>query len=294
MPRRTAGAATAVWGRDASHQDCGGARELLRVEDGFLRSVGLGAHLVSPLSWVIDRRGMYYDPSSPSDLEHILQTADIDNALVERAGRLREKIVAAGITKYNLGLPIWRKPATDRRVILVPGQVKSDLSIAYGAYSVRTNSALVAAVRAENPDAYIVYKPHPDVLAGLRENDAATSDNADCDEIVLSDVSMDGLLGEVDEVHTMTSLTGFEALLRSKRVVAYGMPFYAGWGLTEDKAKAPRRTRRLTLDMLVAGTLILYPTYVSRTTGRYTSPERVLIEIEAWKTSENDTKLKAQ
>ena len=43
---------------------------------------------------------------------------------------------------------------------------------------------------------------------------------------------MDVLLGIVDEVHTLTSLTGFEALLRGIEVHAYGGPFYAGWGLT--------------------------------------------------------------
>lgn len=39
----------------------------------------------------------------------------------------------------------------------------------------------------------------------------------------------------------------------------------------------------LTLDALVAGALILYPTYVSRTTGRFTTPERALDELLAWK-----------
>jgi capsular polysaccharide export protein len=87
----------------------------------------------------------------------------------------------------------------------------------------------------------------------------------------------------VDEVHVLTSLAGFEALLRGKRVVTYGQPFYAGWGLTLDMAPPPRRTRRLTLDELVAGALILYPTYVSRTTNRFTTPERALDELLSWR-----------
>jgi capsular polysaccharide export protein len=39
----------------------------------------------------------------------------------------------------------------------------------------------------------------------------------------------------------------------------------------------------LTLDELVAGALILYPTYVSRTTGRFTTPERALDELLEWR-----------
>jgi capsular polysaccharide export protein len=87
------------------------------------------------------------------------------------------------------------------------------------------------------------------------------------------------LLGQVDEVHTLTSLTGFEALLRGIPVCCYGQPFYSGWGLTKDKVPVPRRTRQLTLAELVAGALIRYPTYVSGVSGRFTTPERAIEEI---------------
>lgn len=101
-----------------------------------------------------------------------------------------------------------------------------------------------------------------------------------CDD-VMPDISITALLQEVDEVHTLTSLTGFEALLRGKRVTCYGQPFYAGWGLTTDVSPLPRRKRRLELDELVAAALILYPTYVSARTNRYTTPERTVEEIVA-------------
>jgi capsular polysaccharide export protein len=93
------------------------------------------------------------------------------------------------------------------------------------------------------------------------------------------DAAMGQLLAAVDEVHVLTSLAGFEALLRGRKVVTYGQPFYAGWGLTEDQCPPPRRTRRLDLDALCAGALILYPSYVSASTGRYCTPERVLLEL---------------
>ena len=105
-----------------------------------------------------------------------------------------------------------------------------------------------------------------------------------CDEIVTDD-AMGSLLEAVDEVHVLTSLAGFEALLRGRRVVTHGCPFYAGWGLTEDRVAQPRRTRRLTLDELTAAVLILYPVYVSGTTGQYTTPERALDELAAWRRS---------
>jgi capsular polysaccharide export protein len=261
---------------------------VLRIEDGFMRSVGLGADLIRPVSWVIDDLGIYFDATRPSRLERILTETAFDEFSLQRAAALREKIVATGLTKYNVGAGGWQRPGNSgRRVILVPGQVETDASIAYGApegiCSVRRNMDLLRAVRQDNPDAWVVYKPHPDVLAGLRikgvDEDAALQW---CDEQVI-DVPMGELLDKVDEVHVLTSLAGFEALLRGKRVTCYGQPFYAGWGLTSDMVPLPRRMRRLALDELVAGALIEYPKYMSRTSGEFTSPEQALDELLVWR-----------
>lgn len=276
-----------VWGmRDAGMLLPDGVR-VLRIEDGFVRSVGLGADLIQPLSWVIDDLGIYYDATRPSRLERILVESAFDADVLQRAATLREKIVSSGLTKYNVGAGGFQRPPDGRRVILVPGQVESDASIAYGApvgiCPVRRNMDLLRAVREANAEAWLVYKPHPDVLAGLRlkglEEDVALQW---CDEQV-SDVPMGELLGQVDEVHVITSLAGFEALLRGKHVVCYGHPFYAGWGLTTDRVPVARRTRQLSLDELVAGCLIMYPTYVSRVTQQFSTPEQALDELLAWR-----------
>ncbi|TCP05770.1 capsular polysaccharide biosynthesis protein [Caldimonas thermodepolymerans] len=284
-----AGATLAVWGnRDPGAPAPMRAREtrpcsLVHLEDGFLRSVGLGADLVRPLSWVMDRTGMYYDATRPSDLETLLQTTVFDDALLHRARALRQRIVAEGLTKYNVGAGTWRRPPEARRVVLVPGQVESDAAIAWGAPGVRTNIDLLHAARRAAPDAYLVYKPHPDVVAGLRKPGHKESEATRIANEIVVDVPMQALLAEADEVHVLTSLAGFEALLRGKPVRCEGLPFYAGWGLTTDAHRCERRTRQLTLDELVAGALILYPTYVSRTTKAFTTPERALDELLAWR-----------
>jgi len=239
--------------------------------------------LIRPISWVLDRSGMYFDASKPSDLETLLSETVFPSDLLKRAGALRERIVSAGLTKYNVGTMRWSRPSGVTRVILVPGQVESDASIALGAVEIKTNLGLLKAVRAANPDAYVLYKPHPDVLARMR----ARGEGEDtavcwCNEVV-ADVAMDDLLREVDEVHCLTSLAGFEALIRSKRVVCYGQPFYAGWGLTEDVAPIVRRTRQLTLDGLIAGALILYPLYMSLTRDVLISPEEAIDELIEWR-----------
>lgn len=261
-------------------------RHLGRVEDGFLRSVGLGAKKTRPLSWVFDDLGIYYDATRPSRLEHILQNEPCAPGLLQRAAALREAICAAGVTKYNLPGTPWKRPAGVERVILVPGQVESDASIRYGAHRIRRNLDLLKAVRERHPMAWLLYKPHPEVLAGTREAGEDEERTSDWCNQVVGDVPFHSLLSEVDEVHVLTSQSGFEALLRGVPVTTYGQPFYAGWGLTEDRDLSPdvqaRRTRRLSLDELVAATLIRYPTYVSRITRKFTTPERTLTEIQNW------------
>lgn len=240
---------------------------LVRMEDGFLRSVGLGANLEPPSSLVLDSRGVYYDPSQPSDLEHIFKVTEFDEALLRQAAELRRLITSSRLSKYNVGaaeVPILAEEAGGRPRVLVPGQVENDASVVRGGGAVRTNLELLEAVRAARPDAFIVYKPHPDVEAGLRPGLVAPQDLERLADQVAVNASIAHLLDQVDEVHTLTSLAGFEALLKGLRVCTYGLPFYAGWGLTFDREHCVRRTRRLGLDELVAGALILYPRYVFR------------------------------
>lgn len=278
-----AGATLLLWGSAERPAGLPEDVKLVRIEDGFLRSVGLGADLVRPLSWVLDDLGIYYDATGPSALEALLSATRWSDAQLARAAAFRERLVAAGLTKYNLVAAPWRRPENARSVVLVPGQVESDASIRLGSVDLRGNLELLRAARRLRPDAWLVYKPHPDVVAGLRgegqgEGDAA----AFCDEIV-REGAMQQMLRQVDEVHVLTSLTGFEALLRGVPVVCHGLPFYAGWGLTEDRHVAPRRTRRLSLDQLVAGALLDYPAYLSRRSGRRCTPEQALDELLEWR-----------
>lgn len=272
-----------VWGMRPIQGKLGGDISILRVEDGFLRSVGLGVDLIQPMSWVVDGLGIYYDATRPSDLEVILSDTEFSPELRQRAACLLEKVVAGKLTKYNIGASKWQKPSGMGRVILVPGQVETDASLIYGAPAIRTNLELLKQVRKYYPKEYILYKPHPDVLAGLRTSGSGEEDAGEwCDEIV-KDVAMGDLLMAVDEVHVLTSLAGFEALLRGKSVTCYGQPFYSGWGLTKDIVPIARRVRRLSLTELVAGVLILYPIYLSRLSEDLISPEKAIDELLTWR-----------
>ncbi|WP_375464487.1 capsular biosynthesis protein [uncultured Methylobacterium sp.] len=268
---------------EALEAACGQAGlPLARVEDGFLRSVGLGASLRPGASIVVDDRGIYYDPRRGSRLSHILAETDFAADLVARARTLREAIVARRLSKYNVGLtPGGDDWPADRRIVLVPGQVEDDASVRLGSPHVRSNRELLRAARARHPDGFLLYKPHPDVEAGFRPGAIARPEALALADRIVSGLSIVDLLDRVHHVETMTSLAGFEALIRGLSVATHGRPFYAGWGLTEDLAPGAARGRRLALDELVAGALILYPRYLDPVAMKPCTPEQLLDRLTA-------------
>lgn len=254
--------------------------EAVLVEDGFIRSRGLGADLIAPLSLVLDEVGIYYDATRPSALEHLINASDtLDETARDRAAALITRITDARLSKYNLTDLDDISQLPKGRRILVPGQVEDDASIRLGATDVTCNRDLLAAVRAANPAAVIAYKPHPDVEAGLRPG--AVPDAAEFADVILTRTDPITALDHVDEVWTMTSLLGFEALLRGKQVTCLGSPFYAGWGLTDDRAMPiPRRTARVDLPALVHAVLIAYPRYFDPVTGMACPVEVIVDRLE--------------
>jgi capsular polysaccharide export protein len=258
------------------------AVSLWRMEDGFLRSVGLGSDFNVPASLVLDRTGIYFDPTRPSDLESLLQAAEFAPAELARAAALRKTVVDAALSKYNFAFDRRLDRPVGKRVLLVPGQVEDDASIRLGCVDIRTNEALLAEVRRRHPDAHVIFKPHPDLLSGNRKQGVLGGARLRelCDQVI-TDAPLPACLAIADEVHTMTSLAGFEALLRNLQVTTHGQPFYSGWGLTTDLAPLARRTRRRTLDELVAAALILYPRYVDPISRLPCGPEVVLRRLAA-------------
>lgn len=281
-------AALVAWAsRLTHHQEQAAADasiELYRIEDGFLRSIGLGAGFVTAASLAIDRRGIYYDASRPSDLEHMLQTVELLAPECERGTHIRQKILNARLTKYNLTDKSHIPPfPAGRKIVLVPGQVSDDASILQTKSTTidatapeNVNAQLLAVARERNPEAFIVYKPHPDVTSGLRAGHISAEIAARHADCVLPKVDIIGLLERADCVETISSLVGFEALLRGKPVTTHGLPFYAGWGLTEDLTSCSRRTRKRSIDELTAIAFTRYTRHMDPYSGRECTVEELI------------------
>lgn len=256
----------------------------LHLEDGFLRSIGLGVNQSPALSIVIDDIGMYYDARRPSRLELILSGTKRDypdlppfsalrrNArqetddpledpnLIDRARRCIDRLVHHRLSKYNDGNYVDLGNRTRPRVLVVD-QTAGDRSIRYGLAGAHSFAEMLQCAIDENPDAEVIVKVHPDVMAGKKSGhllDAGTKDRV---RLLAAPANPIGLCEQVDHVYVVTSQFGFEALLAGTPVTCFGAPFYSGWGLTTDKVRVGRRRRKLSVEQVFAAAYMLYAHY---------------------------------
>lgn len=271
-----------VWGRKPPEAKLERAllrHDTTRMEDGFVRSVGLGSNFTAPRSLVIDSQGIYFDATAASRLESLLEQYDCADIDLHRARQLMRVLLKERISKYtrSAGNAFDDSFYQGKHALLVIGQVDGDASLRFGAGNVHGNLELLKAVRKSNPDAIVVYKPHPDVVSGNRSD--GIDKNCDlrlyCDHIETR-LPIDVVLQLCDEVHTISSLAGLEALLYNKHVVTYGRPFYAGWGLTTDCCEFSRRSRTRTLNELIYISYLHYPAYLDIASGEHVNVEQTV------------------
>jgi len=279
--RRDVHAEIMVWGMNLPAEVATLGRRTWHIEDGFLRSIGLGSNHTPPVSLIVDPHTLHFNAREPSQLEKILSSHDFaaDEALMARARALLDRLLDSGLSKYNhaqrVDIESIYGPKTRKRILVI-GQVEDDASIAYGCEKAYTNNDLVYLAALENPAAQILYKPHPDVLHQKRPMLSNPDDVRHISLVLDQDIPLTQSFETVDHVYTISSQAGMEALMRGIAVTTLGCPFYAGWGLTDDRQPNPRRQRQLGLLELFAACYILYPRYFNPFTREPITAEEAL------------------
>lgn len=251
----------------------------IALEEGFLRALDL-TPAAPMLSILFDEHGVHYDAHRPSRLESLILSAQKSDPLHTRAEALRATWVKARVTKYNHAAePVGRTPP--RGHILVIDQTVGDLSIQYGLANAKSFDRMLEAALDENPGCPIVVKVHPQVFAGRKRGyfRAMRGIRDSRVQLIGEDLHLPFLLEHAQAVYTVTSQVGFEALLWNKSVRVFGMPFYAGWGLTGDDLSAPTRRQKCSLPSLVRAALIDYPIYIDPATARITTVEETIARV---------------
>ena len=239
--------------------------KVIRYEDGFIRSLGLGAQGHPSFSLVEDDIGLYLDATKPSKLENILNTYSFeeDPKLIETAQQAIALIKQNHISKYNHAPDVDEKFFADdtKTKVLIIAQTAGDASLKYGLADENVINTMISDAINDNPQASVYLKVHPDVLSGKKQSSINLNDLPKNCKILDQDMNPISLLQHFDTVYSCTSGMGMEALILNKKVVCYGIPYYAGWGLTADKQICVRRKRILTTTELFAGAYILYSQY---------------------------------
>jgi capsular polysaccharide export protein len=257
------GAIMAGWGRRPSGLRAEALAKrigapFLLLEDGFLRSVGRND---PSFSFLFDTDGIYYDATGPSALERLVRTPLIAGE-AGRAANIISRWRELELSKYN-SAPDYAGPLPDRYVLVVD-QVARDASIPFGLANRQDFAGMLQAALDENPACSILVKVHPDTLQGAKVGNFDVEALKDSPQIkvIADNCHAVRLIRHADKVYTVTSQMGFEGLIWGKRVRCFGMPFYAGWGLTEDALPAPIRRENVLLEQLVFAALVRYPRYV--------------------------------
>ena len=235
----------------------------LLLEDGFLRSIGRND---PPLSLIMDDIGVYYDAGAPSRMEQYAGRP-ITPKETERARSLIKAWRMAGVSKYN------HAPDYDgqlpQRYVLVVDQTFNDAAIRYGRADEKSFARMLQAALDENPDCTVLLKVHPDIFTHGKTGyfnieDVVRNPRI---QVLAEECHAARLIREAETIYAVTSQIGFEGLLWGKTVRCFGMPFYAGWSLTEDDLEPSARRHPITLEQLAHAALIATPRYVDPETG---------------------------
>jgi capsular polysaccharide export protein len=238
------------------------------LEDGFLRSVKPGLTGEPGISLVADPIGIYYDSTRPSLLERlILNSTQEDDDMLHRAYNGIELLRNLRLSKYNQAPD---KPATNlpaEGFALVVDQRQGDVSVLRSGSPANAFRDMLHCAIKEHGAQKVVVKSHPDSFIGGKQGYLVEIARACGIKVITDNVNPWSLLDKAGSVYTVSSLLGFEALLAGLPVTCFGMPFYAGWGLTQDRLSCKRRCVGICLEHVFAAAYLRYSRYVDPNTG---------------------------
>lgn len=237
----------------------------LALEDGFLRSYGVG-DLFPTLSLIVDNIGIYYDSTRPSALEQLLNSQDnFPNKNCDKIKKAKELIVKNNLSKYNHAPDDNLSLRNNEKArVLVIDQTFGDMGVKLAAADSNTFSLMLESALDENPSADIYIKTHPETTSGQKLGYLSNIRTRDKRIKKISHLCNPlSLMKKIDHIYVVSSTMGFEALLLDKKVTCFGIPWYSGWGVTDDRAKTSRRIRSRSVDELFYAAYFEYTKYIN-------------------------------
>jgi len=224
-------------------------KPLFIAEDGFLRSVasfekkGVSDNYKISYSIVIDDLAPYYSAYQNTRLEQMLNNFDKASMDPGHVNTTINKILSSYLSKYN-NQPLLDLEKEVKGGILVIDQVHNDYSVTRGGGKWNLKKMLQTALK-ENPGKKIFLKIHPDNISNNTSHGGFYGDILHDSNVEIIDYECNSiaLMKHVEKVYVFSSQLGFEAVLLGKNVQVFGLPFYCGWGFTNDRHPHARNGR---------------------------------------------------
>lgn len=264
-------------------------KPIIVLEDTFFRSIDLfqkgkskeyNDRWALPVGYTISNFA-HYDIRGHGTLEKML-TDDfrpLSNSQINRTRSVIDYIKTHKLSKYNnqwnnLSRPISNKLKTKERKIIIVDQALNDQSVVLSKADKRVFELMLRCALKITPHVFI--KIHPEQLVGRRKGYYNVVDDNEYQVYITKEkfptltligesVNPIELLEQFDEVWTVSSQLGFEALMLGKKVVCFGAPFYSGYGLTHDmvnhKVFEFRKEYKRTIEDIFYTTYIRYSHY---------------------------------
>ena len=202
-----------------------------------------------PFAYFLDTQSHFNDAAG-SDLQALLQTFDFagQKQLVQESSQFIQARISAFEPQDQSQIPEeLLAAAPNDKVLIVASPVTAGQS-----YS---NMDLIRIAQLENPGATIEYLPLDDADKRIALKSFPLVN------VLAPETPVGTSLRQVKQLYTVSAQLGFEALLRGIKVTTFGLPFYAGWGLTDDRLESAARGKVLSVNELFAGFSQLYVRY---------------------------------
>lgn len=158
---------------------------------------------------------------------------------------------------YKLFTPGGRK-----RIVIIEQSRKTKLELRKVFAAEETFLQMVRDAKEQHPGAAFFLLQPPSVLSGKKKGYLKKFAQENGIQIISEQVSSFSILAQADEVYTVSAKIGIDAVLLGKTVHCYGMPYYAGWGLTKDKVICVRRNIKVKREELFAALCLFFTRYL--------------------------------
>ncbi len=185
--------------------------------------------------------------------------------------RLSSDKYAPDASPHHLTTPSGRK-----KVVILDEEKQNRFKLKKVMASEKTFFEMISAAKKNHPGAAFFLLEPKTVRSDKKKGYLRKVAEANGVQVLQNDVSSISILSQADVVYTVASQLGLDAIFLGKKIYCFGMPFYAGWGLTKDSIKLDRRNVKRSREEIFAAFCLFMTRYRHPITSEPSSFREIL------------------